>query len=157
MPTINQDFIAADGTSLDTFDSDWDFTTGADVNTDIQSNRLELAAWNTVVAYNSSSSEQYAEIVLDPSATVTARRIGPAINVATGLEGQFFYFHDDDGTNYTTIQGHGGSAGWIATLSLTGTYAIDATHTLRLVATANDGTDVTFDVFVDFLSCLFGS
>ena len=149
MPVVNQDFIAADGTSLDTFDSDWDFTTGADANTDIQNNRLELQSFTTVVVYHAGSSEQYAEIVLDPSATGTARRIGPAINVATGLEGQFFYFHNDDGTNYTTIQGHGGSAGWIATLSLTGTYAIAASHRLRIFQTANDGTDVAFDVFVN--------
>ena len=82
MPTINQDFIAADASLLDDLDSDWDVTTGVDANAVIQNNRLELAAWTTVVVYHAGSSEQYAEIVLDPSATGTARRIGPAINAA---------------------------------------------------------------------------
>jgi len=147
---VNQDFIAADGTSLDTFDSDWDFTTGADANTDIQSNRLELQEYTTVVAYHSGSSEQQAEIVLDPSATGTARRIGPAINVTSTEEGQYFYLDNDNGTYYTTITAYGGSVGWIGSVALpANTYAIANTLSLRLTETSNDGTDVTFSVFID--------
>ena len=150
MAVVNQDFIAANGTSLDTFDSDWDFTTGADANTDIQSNRLELAAWTTVVVYNANSAEKDSAIVLDPAAAGTARRIGPAINVTSGQPGQYFYLDADDGTYYTTISIFGGSAGWIgATALAANTFAIADTHTLRVVETVNDGTDVTFIAYIN--------
>jgi hypothetical protein len=149
MAVINNTYSAADNTSLVTFDSLWQYSTGTDANTTILNNKLQLAAWTTVSAFHSNSAEGESTIVLDPSATGTARRIGPAINVTTLEEGQFFYFHDDDGTNYTTVQGHGGSAGWIGTVALAGTYAIADTHTLKITETANDGTDVTFSISIN--------
>jgi len=145
---VTDDFDSPDGTSLAVHAEEWEFQTGSDLITSIQNQQLGIAAFQKVVAFFSTSAEQKSKITLPPSGT-TSGYIGPTINTNLASEGQYFFFKNDDGTYYTTIQIRSDGA-YIADIGLPASaYAMADIHTLEIVETANDGTDVTFECYIN--------
>jgi len=150
MPVVNDDFTSPDDTALDVHNAAWVFNDGDGTEAKIFSNRLEVQAFRKVVAYRNDSAEQRSKITTLATAGGESDLTGPCINCNGSNAGQLFFFKNNDGTYFTTIQIRGRDTGYIADVGLAAsTYAIAASHELEIVEIANDGTDVTVECYID--------
>jgi hypothetical protein len=145
---VNDDFTGTDDTELDDHNPAWTLSaTGSFTFATIQNNALEIAAFNRVDAYRNDSAEQQSTIELAVTGS-TARRTGPSINMTASSRGQYFWLANNNGTNYTTFEIFDGATN-VAVLAIAGTVPFDEVATLHIIETANDGTDVTAEIYIN--------
>lgn len=146
----SNDFTAADGTALSTYDANWSDLTSTYVvaNAEINSNILEATgAWTNAGGLYSASSSDFCQVVwVGGAADGARRRVG--VRSAYNAQGYEFYA-GSDATNYTAFHiGKGGA--WEATKTPTSTFALADDLTVAIEATGTS--PVTVEIFANGVS-----
>lgn len=135
MAAQSDDFTGANGTTLQTHNSNWQYssaTFGSDSNFTIQENQLEIDTGGNIFAYRDDSSEQRAKVTIPAFTSDNNLTMGPSIRMTATSKGYDLHFSVTDGTYYTAIESEqDGLFGTNFTLSAA-TYAIADPHTLEI-------------------------